>query len=92
MAGYEMSALARAVLIADSASGISAELSWQDWTFLNVDLDVHLSRPVRGEWLLLDAQTHLGSRGAAFARSTLSDEDGVCGAGLQTLVVAPARR
>lgn len=86
--GYEMSALARAVLIADSASGISAELSWQDWTFLNVDLDVHLSRRFRGDWLLMDAMTHLGSSGAAFARSTLSDVYGVCGAGLQTLVLA----
>lgn len=90
--GYEMSPLARAVLIADSASGISAELSWQDWTFLNVDLDVHLARPISGEWLLMDAVTHLGPGGAALACSTLSDADGVCGAGLQTLVLAPARR
>jgi hypothetical protein len=92
LAGYEMSSLARAVLIADSASGISAELSWDKWTFLNVDLDVHLARPMRGEWLLMDAETHLGPNGAALARSTLSDELGVCGAGLQTLVLAPARR
>jgi acyl-coenzyme A thioesterase PaaI-like protein len=90
--GYEMSALTRAVLIADSASGISAELSWQEWTFLNVDLDVHMSRPVVGEWLLMDATTHLGPHGTAVARSTLSDVHGVCGAGLQTLVLAPTRR
>lgn len=90
--GHEMSALARAVLIADSASGISAELSWQEWTFLNIDLDVHLCRPLVGDWLLMDAVTHLGPHGAAVARSTLSDVYGICGAGLQTLVLAPTRR
>lgn len=92
LAGYDMSPLARAVLIADSASGISAELPWRDWTFLNVDLDVHLSRRLRGDWLLLDAATQVGPGGAAFARSTLFDLHGICGGGLQTLVVAPARR
>lgn len=88
----EMSALARAVLIADSASGISAELDWNDWSFVNVDLDVHLARPVTGEWILMEAATQLGSNGSALARSTLSDVHGPVGGGLQTLVLAPLRR
>lgn len=87
--GYELSGLARTALIADSASGISAELNWSEWSFLNVDLDVHLSRPLEGEWVLLDAVTSLGAHGSALARSTLSDRCGVVGAGLQTLVLAP---
>jgi hypothetical protein len=86
--GYELSGLARAVLIADSASGISAELDWGTWSFLNVDLDVHLARPFEGEWLLMDARTQLGPQGSALARSTLSDAHGEVGGGLQTLVVA----
>jgi hypothetical protein len=90
--GHEMSGLARAVLIADSASGISAELSWQEWTFLNVDLDVHLARPPASPWLLMSAATQLGPNGYAVARSSLSDVHGPCGGGLQTLVLAPARR
>jgi acyl-coenzyme A thioesterase PaaI-like protein len=90
--GQEMSSLSRAVLIADSASGISAELSWDDWSFVNVDLDVHLARPLSGAWVCMDAATQLGGQGAAVARSTLSDERGVAGGGLQTLVVAPTRR
>lgn len=88
--GYEFSSLARAVLIADSGSGISAELDWNTWSFLNVDLDVHLARPVVGDALLMQAQTHLGPDGSALARSTLSDATGVVGAGLQTLVLAPS--
>lgn len=91
VAGYEFSGLARTVLIADSGSGISAELDWGVWSFLNVDLDVHLARPLRGEWVLLDATTQLGPNGSALARSTLSDVHGVVGAGLQTLVLAPLR-
>lgn len=89
---YEYSGLARAVLIGDSGNGISAVLDWTEWTFLNVDLDVHLARPMHGEWLLLDAVTQLGPTGSGLARSTLADTCGALGAGLQTLVVAPLRR
>ncbi|MDT4925752.1 MAG: hypothetical protein QOG01_3465 [Pseudonocardiales bacterium] len=88
---HEMSGLARVALIADSASGISSELDWSVWSFLNVDLDVHLARPVDGEWVLMDAVTQLGGHGSALARSTLSDVHGLVGSGLQTLVVAPMR-
>jgi acyl-coenzyme A thioesterase PaaI-like protein len=89
VAGWEMSGLAQVALIADSASGISAELDWSVWSFVNVDLDIHLARPVEGDWLLMDAQTQLGPWGSALARSTLSDVRGVIGAGSQTLVVQP---
>lgn len=92
MDGYEYSGLARTVLIADSASGISAELDWSEWSFVNVDVDVHLARPVEGEWILMDAVTQLGPHGSALARSTISDVHGPVGAGLQTLVLSPIRR
>lgn len=90
--GRVMSPLSRAVLVADSASGVSAELSWHEWSFVNVDLDVHLFRPIVGDWLLMSATTQLGAHGSALARSTLADPHGPVGAGLQTLVVAPLRR
>ena len=81
--------LAQVALIADSASGISSELDWASWSFLNVDLDIHLARPMRGEWLFMEATTQLGEAGSALARSTLSDTAGPLGSGLQTLVVSP---
>lgn len=90
--GYELSGLARAVLIADSASGISAELDWAQWSFLNVDLDVHLARSLHGEWVLMEAVTQLGLHGSALTRSTLSDVHGVVGGGMQTLVLSPLKR
>jgi len=86
--GRPLSGLQRAVLIGDSASGISAELDWQSWTFMNIDLDVHLARPVAGDWLLMDAVTQLGSAGSALARATLSDCRGTVGSTAQTLLLA----
>jgi hypothetical protein len=88
--GYDFSGLARAVLVADSGNGISAELDWSQWSFVNVDLDVHIARPVEGEWVLMQARTQLSSHGSALARSVLSDKRGEFGAGLQTLVVSQA--
>lgn len=90
--GKPLSGLQRAALIGDSASGISSELDWSVWSFLNVDLDVHLSRPVTGEWLYMDAATTIGPTGSGLARSTLSDARGPVGSTLQTLVVARSRR
>lgn len=90
--GRPMSGLQRAALIGDSASGLSAALDWDQWSFVNVDLDVHLARPVRGDWLLMDAATQLGGDGFALARSTLSDQDGMVGATAQTLILAPRRQ
>ena len=90
--GRPLTGLQRAALVGDSASGISSELDWNDWSFVNVDLDVHLARPMRGEWLHMDAVTQLGPNGSALARSTLSDTSGPLGATLQTLVLSPIRR
>jgi hypothetical protein len=78
--------LQRTALFADSASGISAELDWNEWSFANVDLDLHLFTAPAGEWLLVDAVTELGA-GIAMTRSRLSDLNGPVGAGLQTLLV-----
>lgn len=86
--GERLTGLQRAALLGDSASGLSSELDWARWSFVNLDLDVHLSRPVDGDWLLLDAVTSLGSHGAALARSTVSDRRGPVGCTAQTLVLA----
>jgi hypothetical protein len=89
--GQALSGLQRAALIGDSASGISSELDMSAWSFLNVDLDLHLSRPVIGDWLHMDAATAIGAHGSGLARSTLADVCGPVGSTQQTLVVAPVR-
>lgn len=90
--GEQLSGLQRVALVGDSASGVSAELDWSAWTFLNVDLDIHLARPFHGEWVHLDAATQLGDRGVGLARSTVSDVRGPVGCTAQTLIVAPRVR
>lgn len=87
--GDEPSGLQRAVLTADSGNGISAALDWGAWSFVNIDLDVHLSRPLEGEWVLLDAVSRYEQSGTGLAASRLSDVRGPVGRGAQTLVITP---
>ncbi len=84
--GEPMSTLQRLALIADSASGVSSLLDWDAWSFANVDLDIHLVRQSAEDWVLMQASSALGA-GVGLARSTLSDQAGLLGAGLQTLMV-----
>jgi hypothetical protein len=83
-----ISGLQRAALVGDSGSGVSSVLSWQEWAFLNIDLDIHLLREVRGDWLLLDSTTRTGPGGTGLASTTFHDRAGVVGTGAQTLVIS----
>jgi hypothetical protein len=87
--GEELSPMGRALLIADSGSGVSAVLDPARFLFINVDLTVVLQRDPAGEWLLLDAATSLGDQGTGLAETILGDAAGPCGLALQTLLVAP---
>lgn len=88
----EISPMCRALLVADSGSGISAVLDPFAFIFLNVNLQVVLERDPAGEWLLLDAATTVGPAGSGQVVSTLSDAAGPCGRGVQTLLVAARDR
>jgi hypothetical protein len=89
IAGQQATPMCRALLVADSGSGISAVLDGAGFIFINVDLTVALTRDPAGDWLLLEAETRTGSDGTGLATTVLSDTTGVCGTGLQTLLVAP---
>ena len=90
--GEEPTGLQRAVLSADSGNGISAALDWGTWSFVNIDLDVHLARPLVGDWVLLDAATRYEEPAPGSRRPPLWDVRGRVGRGAQTLVVTPGRR
>jgi Thioesterase-like superfamily len=90
LAGERPSTLQRLALVADSASGVSSMLNWDDWSFANVDLDIHLMRQSQDDWVLMRAVSEVGA-GLGMARSTLSDRAGVLGAGLQTLLIRSRR-
>ncbi len=87
--GEEPSPLQRVLAVADSGSGISAELDLASWHFINPELTVHLHREAVGEWICLDAATVISRGGVGLATSTLSDQSGTVAAGAQSLLVAP---
>jgi hypothetical protein len=85
IAGEETSPLERVFIAADSGNGVSAALDWRRTIFINTDLTVHLLREPRGEWVCLDAVTHVD--GLGMADSALYDERGRIGRAVQTLLV-----
>jgi len=89
VAGEEMSPMCRALLVADSGSGIGMALDPSKFLSINVDLTVALPRDPVGEWLLLESVTTIGERGTGLAETTLSDSEGACGRAMQTLLIEP---
>jgi hypothetical protein len=87
--GEEASPLVRLVATADFGNGVSAELEFDKYLFINADLTIHLWRRPRGEWIGLDAKTVLMDGGVGTAESVLHDEGGPVGRASQTLVVQP---
>lgn len=87
--GEEPSALLRLVATADFGNGISAELRFDKYLFINADLTIHLWRRPWGEWIGLDAKTVLMDGGIGTAESVLHDGEGPVGRAVQTLVVQP---
>jgi hypothetical protein len=81
--------LVRLVATADFGNGVSAELAFDKYLFINADLTIHLWRVPRGEWIGLDARTLLPDGGIGTAESVLHDTSGPVGRAFQTLVVQP---
>jgi Thioesterase-like superfamily len=83
--GEEPSPVQRVLIAADSGNGVSAALDWRSHLFINTDLSVHLLRPPAGEWVCLDAVTHVD--GLGLSDTALWDEGGRIGRAAQTLLV-----
>lgn len=89
IAGEDVSPLTRVMIAADSGNGVSAELDFGRYLFVNTDLTVALHRHPVGAWVCLDAHTAIQPSGIGLAESRILDRDGVLGRGLQSLFVAP---
>jgi hypothetical protein len=87
VAGEEPSGAMRAAAAGDFSNGISAVLPFEEYLFINPDLTMVLNREPVGEWVCLEATTHLGRAGAGMAESALYDDRGRVGRALQTLLV-----
>jgi len=85
--GEPITPLQHLLVMTDAASGISAMLDWTTASFANVDLSVALLRAPRGEWMGMDAVTHLGGSGAAQCYAALFDADGFVGRSSHALFV-----
>jgi hypothetical protein len=87
VASEPLQPLDRALLLADSANGISAELPMGDWLFVPPSLSLAFERYPRGDWVLLEARTTLSTDGLGVCSSRLADQDGYFAVGSQPLLV-----
>lgn len=86
--GETPSPLSRACAASDFTNGLSWILPWDEWTFVNTDLSVHLGREPEGEWIGLEAHTQIARTQTGLARGVLHDTHGPFGTCEQMLFVA----
>jgi hypothetical protein len=80
--------LSRVAAAADFGNGISRVLDRDaGYMFINPDLTIYVHRLPRGEWVCLDARTHVQAQGVGMAESRLWDEHGPLGRSVQSLLV-----
>ena len=84
--GEAPSAYQRVAVAADSGNGKSAALDFSRYSFVNFDLTINLLRRPRGEWIGLDARTHLEPMGSGMAESALYNVQGLIGRATQSLM------
>jgi hypothetical protein len=87
VAGEPITPLEHLLVMGDAASGISNALDQREWMFPNVDFSVLVERLPRGEWIAMDAETHLGDEGPASCVATYSDQHGRVGTSTQALII-----
>lgn len=73
--GEEITPLVRAALAADYAHPL-ANYGDDGLAYINVDVTLYLARDPVGEWLGLEAATHMGTDGIAIGTAWLHDRDG----------------
>jgi hypothetical protein len=76
----------RALVLADSGSGISLALDPVRYPAINCDLSVTLHREPMTEWVGLDAATTITAGSGAMTSTTLLDRQGPIGIATQTLL------
>ena len=87
IAGRKLTGLARTLIVADSANGLSAVLPFERWLSIPPTMTTTLLRVPDGDWVHLDCRTHLADDGLGLAQATLSDRDGYLGEVDQPLLV-----
>lgn len=93
VAGHDVSGLERVAAAADFGSGISA-IYGADAAFglINANLVISMHRAMIGEWVSIDATTHVGAQGTGLGVTVLGDKAGTLGVATQSLLGLSLRR
>lgn len=87
VAGEKPSAVQALVALSDYASGLGNPLDFFRYTSINPDISLHVARRPVGEWVGIDAVTHLTSEGIGMSEAALFDIDGQVGRVSMALVI-----
>ena len=85
--GHPVSPAMRVAAAADFGNGVSSNLPFADWLFLNADLSLTLARLPRDHWILLDACTEVDDYGRGVTLTRIGDKHGWIGHATQTLLL-----
>jgi hypothetical protein len=89
--GEAPTGLQRVAAAADFGNGVSGSLPFEQFTYINPDLTVHLLRPPLGEWIGMRTASYYGrgktSAGSGMAESALYDKEGRIGRSVQSLFI-----
>jgi hypothetical protein len=88
VAGEPLRPLERALVVADSANGVSAILPLDRWLFVPPGISVTLHRYPQGEWVRMAAETTLAPDGLGSTLGLLADQAGPLGTVAQPLLVS----
>jgi hypothetical protein len=87
IAGQELTGLARTLIVADSANGLSAILPMHQWLSIPPTMTTTLLRPPDSPWVHMNCRTHLAPDGLGLTQATLSDASGYLGDVTQPLLI-----
>jgi hypothetical protein len=85
--GQELTGQDRALVVADSANGLSAVLPTSEWLSIPPTMTTTLLRPPQGEWVHISCHTRLAGDGLGLAHGDLFDADGLVGEVAQPLLI-----
>ncbi|HEX5198526.1 MAG TPA: thioesterase family protein [Actinoplanes sp.] len=85
--GVELTGQDRALIVADSANGLSAELPVDKWLSIPPTMTTTLLREPVGEWVHMACRTVLSDDGLGLAEATMSDNFGKIAQVAQPLLV-----
>lgn len=86
--GEQITDLESIFTVIDIANGLGTRLRTDQWTWMNTDTTVHLTRTPRGPWVGIDADMVQGPEGFGATFADLYDAGGFIGRSAQTVLLA----